>query len=73
MIFELFLSYCDLTAMGVPLRLRPSSPRESRFRHRICSFIWVETAKRVFTTEDGLSWPLVRAHKSAAETGRPDF
>ena len=41
----------DLTATEFP-----TAPKlftlTSRFRHRICSFIWVETAKGVFTSED---------------------
>ena len=60
---------------GCLFRLRPPSlPSTSRFRHRICSFIWSEIAKEVFTTED---WSVfsarILAHKSAAEIGRADF
>ena len=52
----------------------PALPPTSRFRHRICSFIWAEIAKGVFTRED---WSVfsarILAHKSAAEIARARF
>jgi hypothetical protein len=43
----------------------------SRFRHRICSFIWAEVAKGVFTSEDWSAFSArMLAYKSTAQIGR---
>ena len=54
------------SSLGLGRRSLCSLKRTSRFRHRICSFIWEETVKGVFTTKDRPSSRLGRLMRRLA-------